>query len=61
MRSLHLAQVARRRRAARHELYYRVQNGRDGTPELVIMRVLHDAMEPARRVKAALRDDLRRS
>jgi toxin ParE1/3/4 len=61
MRSLHLAQVARRRRAARHQLYYRVQNGRDGTPELVIMRMLHDAMEPVRRVKAALQSDFKRS
>ncbi|NNM74712.1 type II toxin-antitoxin system RelE/ParE family toxin [Enterovirga sp. DB1703] len=61
MRSLHLSHVAGRQRGARHEIYYRVQAAKGGQPELVIMRILHDAMDPAGRVKAALRGDLRRS
>ena len=58
LRSLHMSVAARRRHAARHVIYYRAE--RD-PQRVVILRVLHDAMDPAGRVKAALSDDLRRS
>jgi toxin ParE1/3/4 len=61
VRSIHLDWVAGRRGAARHELFYAVHPIGAGNEELVILRVLHDAMDPAGRVKAALRRDLRRS
>ena len=61
VRSFHLERAAGRRGAARHELFYTVCSGEDGSEEVLILRVLHDAMDPGRRVGASLRDDFKRS
>lgn len=45
-RSLHLARVAARRSSARHVLFYRVIGD-----EVVVMAILHDAMDPALHVR----------
>jgi toxin ParE1/3/4 len=48
IRSFHIERAARRRGAAAHILYYlrgKLGDGRDG---IIIVRVLHEAMEPAR-------------
>jgi toxin ParE1/3/4 len=54
VRSFHLDLAARRRGAAAHILYYllgKIENGRDG---VIIARILHEAMEPARYIAARL-------
>jgi toxin ParE1/3/4 len=54
LRSFHIERAARRRGAAAHILYYvrgKLGDGRDG---VVIVRVLHEAMEPARYIAAGL-------
>ncbi|BCH21758.1 hypothetical protein MesoLjLb_15430 [Mesorhizobium sp. L-8-3] len=56
VRSFHLQFAARRRDGASHIVYYRVP-GRADDPELAILRVLADAMEPTRRIAAALRGE----
>lgn len=53
--SFHLQLAAGRRGAASHIVYYRVLIGDPDEPQVVILRVLGDAMEPARRVASALR------
>lgn len=50
VRSLHLSRAAGRRHAASHVLYYRLAAGADGTQHIVILRVLHERMEPLRRL-----------
>jgi toxin ParE1/3/4 len=57
VRSFHLQLAARRSRGAAHVLYYR-RSPRDSR-ELVILRVLADAMEARRRVARSLRDEHR--
>lgn len=58
VRSFHLQFAARRRDAASHVVYYRVLIKGTGEPELVILRVLGDSMEPTRRVvTVAMRSD----
>jgi toxin ParE1/3/4 len=54
VRSLHVELAARRRGAAAHVLYYlrgRLDDGRDG---VIIIRVLHDRMEPLRHLTRGL-------
>lgn len=54
VRSLHVELAARRRGAAAHVLYYlrgRLDDGRDG---VIIVRVLHDRMEPLRHLTRGL-------
>jgi toxin ParE1/3/4 len=56
VRLLHLEIAARRRGAAAHCLYYvegRLSNGSVGT---IVLRVLHEHMEPRHRVIKGLRD-----
>lgn len=57
VRSFHLQFAARRRDAASRIVYYRVLARGTDDPELVILRVLADAMEPTRRIAAALRGE----
>ncbi|MCO5080758.1 MAG: type II toxin-antitoxin system RelE/ParE family toxin [Rhizobiaceae bacterium] len=61
VRSLHLQVVARRSGGASHILYYAVESSLGDDAELVILRVLGDRMDPARRVTQALREEDRRS
>ena len=54
VRSLHVELAARRRGAAAHVLYYLrglLDDGRDG---VIIVRVLHDRMEPLRHLTRGL-------
>lgn len=46
VRSLHLSRVAARRHAASHILYYHLAAAGDGGKHVVILRVLHERMEP---------------
>ena len=50
VRSFHLSLAAGKRGAAAHKIFYTVQTARNNVQELVILRVLHDAMEPKRRM-----------
>lgn len=50
VRSLHLSRVAARRHAAAHILYYHLAAGGGGEQPVVILRVLHERMEPLRRL-----------
>lgn len=54
VRSLHLSRVAARRHAASHVLYYHVQARPDGGRDLVLLRVLHERMEPLSRLLDAI-------
>jgi toxin ParE1/3/4 len=54
LRSLHVELAARRRGAASHVVYYlrgRLDDGRDG---VIIVRMLHDRMEPLRHLTREL-------
>jgi toxin ParE1/3/4 len=55
VRSFHLELVAGRRGAASHKLYYAKMADRDQEPIVVILRVLHERMEPKHRLLRALR------
>lgn len=57
VRSFRLQFAARRRDAASHIVYYRVLARGADEPELVILQILGDAMEPTRRIAAALRSE----
>lgn len=57
VRSFHLELAAKRRHGASHILYFLETSGPHGERELVILRVLHESMEPKRRLIAALRDE----
>jgi toxin ParE1/3/4 len=46
LRAFHLDHAAGRRAAAAHTLYYLVADGPDGSPQVVILRLLHESMEP---------------
>lgn len=48
VRSLPLSRVAARRHAASHILYYHLAAGTDEEQHVVILRVLHERMEPLR-------------
>ena len=50
VRSVHLSRVAARRHAASHVLYYHIAASADGAQFLVILRVLHERMEPLKRL-----------
>ena len=53
VKSMHLEHAARRRGGAAHVLYFLETQGE----VIVILRVLHEAMEPRRRLMQALRDE----
>ncbi|WAJ29458.1 type II toxin-antitoxin system RelE/ParE family toxin [Antarcticirhabdus aurantiaca] len=55
VRSLRLADVARRRGAASHSLYF-LPRADDADAVTVVLRVLHDRMEPRQRVALAILD-----
>jgi toxin ParE1/3/4 len=55
VRSLHLELAARRRGGAAHKLYFTTMTGADEVPEVVVLRVLHERMEPKRPLLRALR------
>lgn len=50
VRSMHLSRAAARRHAASHVLYYHLAPGAEGGRQVVILRVLHERMEPLRRL-----------
>ena len=52
IRSLHVELAARRRDAALHLLYYVPAEGSPDAVGIVILRVLHEAMEPSRHLGA---------
>lgn len=56
VRSLRLDTVARRRGAASHCVYYLPPENGPGS-DVVVLRVLHDRMEPGHRVTSAFYDD----
>ena len=56
VRSFHLAHAASRRAAAAHVVYFRIRDqGR--RLELEVLRVLHERMEPHRRLRRAIGED----
>ena len=55
VRSLHLELVTRRRRSASHMIYFVEMRDADGDPTVVVIGVLHEKMEPKRRLNQALR------
>lgn len=55
IRSLHLEIAARRRGGAAHCLYYTTARLPDGMEGVVIVRVLHERMEPRHRVVRSLK------
>lgn len=50
VRSFHLSRAAARRYAASHVLYYHIAARADGMQDVVILRVLHERMEPLKRL-----------
>lgn len=46
LRAFHLEHAAGKRGAAAHMLYYAVERLPDGSPCIVILRLLHESMEP---------------
>lgn len=56
MRSFHLEIAARRRHAAAHIVYFCMHMPKLGEPEVIVLRVLHERMEPKRRLIGALRE-----
>ena len=55
VRSFHLEIAGGRRGAASHCVYYQVVSIAGHDTEVVVLRVLHDAMDPGRKVGIALR------
>jgi toxin ParE1/3/4 len=55
VRSLHLELVTRRRRSASHMIYFMEMREADGDPTVIVIGVLHEKMEPKRRLNQALR------
>ena len=56
VRSLNLELVERRRRSAAHVVFDKVVTPQQGSAEIVVSGVLHERMEPRRRLSAGLRD-----
>jgi toxin ParE1/3/4 len=56
VRSLHLKNVPRHRRSSSHLIYFMEVETKDGDCELVVIGVLHERMEPRRRLAKSLRD-----
>jgi toxin ParE1/3/4 len=56
LRSFHLEVAARRHGAASHIVYYRLARVADDAEGLVVVRVLHERMDPVRRVTHAVSD-----
>jgi len=56
VKSFHLELVKRRRGSASHLIYFRETRAPDGEREVVIISVVHESMEPKRKLGAALRD-----
>lgn len=54
VRSFHLAVASGRRRGASHVLYFTLSDRTDRDSEVVILRVLHDRMEPWDRLPRAI-------
>ncbi|MFS2013702.1 type II toxin-antitoxin system RelE/ParE family toxin [Azospirillum sp. CT11-132] len=52
LRAFHLETVAGRRGAAAHMLYYAVERPPGGAARVVILRLLHESMEPVRHFAA---------
>ncbi len=46
LRAFHLENAAGKRGAAAHTLYYGMERMPDGSPRVVILRLLHEGMEP---------------
>jgi toxin ParE1/3/4 len=46
LRAFHLENAAGKRGAAAHTLYYGLDRTPDGSPRVVILRLLHESMEP---------------
>ncbi|BAI73209.1 hypothetical protein AZL_025710 [Azospirillum sp. B510] len=46
LRAFHLENAAGRCGAAAHTLYYAVEHSAGGSPRVVILRLLHESMEP---------------
>jgi len=53
LRAFHLEHAAGRRGAAAHMLYYMIAPAPDGAPCTIILRLLHESMEPGRHVARA--------
>ncbi len=53
LRAFHLEHAAGRRGAAAHMLYYMIAPAPDGAPCVIILRLLHESMEPGRHVARA--------
>jgi toxin ParE1/3/4 len=51
LRSLRIERAAGRSRAASHVLFYRVESLDDGLPGVMILRILHDRMDPERHIE----------
>ena len=56
---LHLQVVARRKGAAAHFIYYRAGRLRDGSDGVVILRILHEHMNPKHRLTRAVSEWMR--
>lgn len=56
VRSLHLEIAARRRHAAAHIVYFQLNDLQEGGSGIIVLRVLHERMEPKRRLIQALRE-----
>ncbi len=55
MKSFHLEHVKRRRRSASHVLYFKEAPAANGAIDLVVIGLLHESMEPKRKLGQALR------
>lgn len=56
LRAFHLEHAAGKRGAASHALYYAAERSPDGSPCIVILRLLHDSMEPEFHIVGATRN-----
>ena len=56
VRSLHLEIAAGRRGGAAHKLYFRQAQDPEGRPEIIVLRILHEGMEPRRRLLLEMRN-----
>ncbi len=57
--SLHLEHAAGRHRGASHSLFCISTSADENGPELIVLRVLHESMEPKQRLLCALREEQR--